>query len=176
MRIVEVTDYNPAWPEAFEREAAALRAVFGDLLVAIHHVGSTAVPGLKAKPVIDIMPVVTDIRAVDALNGQMAALGYEAMGEGGLPGRRYFRKGGDVRTHNVHVYEQSNTAAIDRHLAVRDYLRRHPDAAAQYGEVKTALAQRVNHDIEAYMDGKDGFVQALQRMALAWYHSRKRSS
>ncbi|HEY3316002.1 MAG TPA: GrpB family protein [Bacillota bacterium] len=167
MRIV-VVDYDPGWPGAFEREAAALRTVLGHLLAAIHHIGSTAVPGLKAKPVIDIMPVVTNISAVDLLAGRMRDLGYEAMGEAGIPGRRYFRKGPDLRTHNVHVFEMTNMVEIERHLAVRDYLRRHPDDAARYGALKAELAPRVNDDIYAYMDGKNDFVQALQRTALAW--------
>jgi GrpB-like predicted nucleotidyltransferase (UPF0157 family) len=173
MKVI-VTDYNPAWPEAFEREAAALRSVFGELLVAIHHIGSTAVPGLKAKPVIDIMPIVTDISAVDALVEQMSTLSYATRGEGGIPGRRYFfREIGEIRTHNVHVFAESNTDSIERHLAVRDYLRQHPDQAAAYGVLKADLAQRVNHDIDAYMDGKDEFVQRLQAAALKWYRSRR---
>jgi GrpB-like predicted nucleotidyltransferase (UPF0157 family) len=173
MKVI-VTDHNPAWPAAFEREAAALRPVFGEWLVAIQHIGSTAVPGLKAKPVIDIMPIVTDISAVDALVDQMSTLGYATRGEGGIAGRRYFfRDIGEIRTHNVHVFAESNTDAIVRHLAVRDYLRAHPDAVAAYGALKADLAQRVNHDIEAYMDGKDEFVQRLQAAALKWYRSRR---
>lgn len=170
--IVVVTDYNPEWPKAFEREADVLRSVFGDLLVAVHHIGSTAVPGLKAKPVIDIMPIVTRIASVDAFTEPMQKLGYEALGEYGIPGRRYFRKGGDLRTHNVHVFERTNALEIERHLAVRDYLRQHPDAAARYGELKAELAKPGNSDIEAYMDGKHDFVQSLQHAALRWYRSR----
>lgn len=77
------------------------------------------------------LPVVREIGQVDRLNGAMVDLGYEPMGECGLPGRRYFLKGGENRTHNVHGYAEDRVAEIERHLAVRDYLRAHPDAAAR---------------------------------------------
>ncbi|MEW6227468.1 MAG: GrpB family protein [Bacillota bacterium] len=90
---MKVDPYNPAWPRDFREEAERLRAVFGREVVYIHHIGSTAVPGLAAKPIVDILPVVRDIDAADRLNGNMETLGYEPMGEFGLPGRRYFRSG-----------------------------------------------------------------------------------
>ena len=89
MRHIIVVPHDPAWAGAFEDEAALLRPVFGDNLVAMHHIGSTAIPGIHAKPVIDMLPVVKDIAAVDSLNPQMEALGYEPMGEYGIPGRRF---------------------------------------------------------------------------------------
>lgn len=167
MRKIEIVDYNEDWVEEFKREAAELSQVFGDELVAIHHIGSTSVPALQAKPIIDIMPVVRRIERVDAFNPQMEALGYEAMGELGIPGRRYFRKGGDDRTHHVHVF-QEGSAEIERHLAFRDYLRARPDIAARYGELKAQLARQFPHDIDAYMDGKDAFVKEVEREALVW--------
>lgn len=135
----------------------------------IHHIGSTSVPGLKAKPIIDIMPVVKHIEKIDSFNDQMAGLGYECMGELGMKGRRYFRKGGDNRTHQVHVFQADNKEDIHRHLAVRDYLRAHSEAAKQYGSLKENLAKQFPKDIAAYMDGKDAFVKQLERMALQWY-------
>ena len=95
MRKIVVVDYRPEWAEAFEREAARIANVLGENMVAIHHIGSTSVPGLCAKPIIDIMPVVRDIGAVDECNEGFIALGYTPMGEFGIPGRRYFHKGGD---------------------------------------------------------------------------------
>lgn len=169
---VRVVEHDPRWVEMFEQEAERLRAVFGDLLLAIHHIGSTSVPGLAAKPIIDMLPVVRDIAAVDALNDQMAALGYEAMGELGLPGRRYFRKGGDDRTHQLHAYQLDSRQSIDRHLAFRDYLRAHPAVAQAYGELKTGLAAQFPEDIYGYMDGKDQFVKQVERQALEWYQQR----
>lgn len=164
---VRVVPYDPRWPVEYAAEAARLREVFGPLAPAIHHIGSTSVPGLCAKPVIDILIEVSDIGAVDSLAPAMVALGYEALGEFGLPGRRYFRKGGDRRTHHVHVFG-AGTSEAARHLALRDYLRARPDKAAAYGRLKTELALRHPADIEAYMDGKDAFVKELEAEALAW--------
>lgn len=175
MRKVIVTDYNPMWPAMFEAEAAKIKEIFSDELIAIHHIGSTSVPGMKAKPIIDIMPVVRDINAVDKFNDKMIELGYEPMGEFGLPGRRYFRKGGDNRTHHVHVYQLDNRTEIERHLALRDYLREHKDAAEEYGRLKEELARRFPDDIEAYMDGKDQFVKELEKKALKWYREKSRN-
>lgn len=167
--LVTVIPHDERWETLFEAEAECLRAILGETLVAIYHIGSTAVPGLAAKPIIDIMPVVTDVTLVDAFNSPFEALGYECMGEFGIPGRRYFRKGSDHRTHHVHVFAQSNRADITRHLAVRDYLRTHPSAAEAYGRLKVDLAARFPEDIEGYCDGKDAFVKELERRALAWY-------
>ncbi len=166
MKVV-VTEYNPKWPAQFEAEVTELRKVFDAELLQIHHIGSTSVPGLKAKPIIDIMPIVKDIRAVDGITDKMVELGYEAMGEYGIPGRRYFRKGGDNRTHHVHVF-QVDSGDVQRHLAFRDFLRVHPEEARRYGELKASLAELHPDDIEAYMDGKHNYVQQVEVQALQW--------
>ena len=88
------------------------------------------------------MPVVLDLGQVDAARPGFEQIGYEYLGEFGIPGRRYLRKGGDERTHQIHVFAQSDTGAIQRHLAVRDYLRAHPEKARQYGVLKQALAEK----------------------------------
>ena len=98
-----------------------------------------------------------------------AAAGYEAMGEFGLPGRRYFRKGGANRTHQLHAYQYDAVHAITRHVAYRDYMRAHAEARAAYGELKAALASRFPDDIGAYCDGKDEFVKEYERRALIWH-------
>ena len=119
------------------------------------------------------MPVVRDLAQVDACSAQFEALGYEVMGEFGIPGRRYFRKGGDERTHQIHIFQQDNRADIDRHLAVRDYLRCHPADAKAYGELKARLAAEHPYDIEAYCDGKDAFAQELEQKALAFCRGQR---
>jgi len=169
---LEVVDYNPIWSGLYKQEAEQIKKVLGDLLLEIHHIGSTSVNGLKAKPIIDIMPVVKDIEAVDLYNGSFEALGYEGLGEFGIPGRRYFRKGGEHRTHQIHIFEQSNHIDIERHLAVRDYLRTHPVAANEYGALKSELAMKYPDDIEGYCDGKDAFVKRMEQEALAWYRMK----
>ncbi len=165
---IQITNYNPTWPEKFEEEAAAIREILGDACLAVYHIGSTAVPGLAAKPIIDIMPVVTTLSRADALASRFEEAGYEYLGEFGIPGRRYLRKGGDERTHQLHIFAKESRREIARHLAVRDYLRSHPDEAAVYGQLKQELAARYPWDIDGYCDGKDAFVKALEERALCW--------
>ena len=138
MRKVEVSPYNNRWLSMFDEEANILREIFGSQIVEIHHIGSTSVKGLNAKPVIDIMPVVKNIHKVDFFNEEMKKSGYEPMGDNGLAGRRFFHKGGNNRSHHVHVYQLGNPE-IDRHLAFRDYLREHPIVATQYGDLKEII-------------------------------------
>ena len=165
---VRVVPPDPAWAEGYRRERALLMPVFGPLLVELHHIGSTAVPGLAAKPVIDIMPVVRAVTEADECRADFEALGYEYLGEFGIPERRYLRKGGDERTHQMHIFASDDVHAIARHLAVQDYLRAHPARAAAYGALKLELAARFPYDIDGYCDGKDAFVGALERDALEW--------
>lgn len=165
---VVVKPYDENWVQMFREEAQLIRDIFQENMIAIHHIGSTSVPDLKAKPVIDILPVVKSIEIVDSFNSQMKQFGYESLGEFGLKGRRFFRKGGDNRTHNVHFYQIDNDYEINRHLAVRDYLREHPEYAFQYGKLKEQLATQFPKDIYGYMDGKDEFVKRLEQRAMAW--------
>ncbi|CAH0347315.1 GrpB family protein [Bacillus sp. CECT 9360] len=169
---VIVSGYDVRWPGEFEEEAARLRGIFKEELVAIHHFGSTSVPGLKAKPVIDMMPLVKNIETVDLYNDKMIALGYEPLGEYGIEGRRFYRKGGDRRTHHVHIFQFDYEKEITRHLAVRDYLRSHPEEASKYGALKEQLANQFCDDMEAYINGKDQFVQELEKKALEWWKDK----
>ncbi|WP_431802402.1 GrpB family protein [Halobacillus andaensis] len=165
---ITVKNYDENWIELFKIEAREIKDIFKDELVEIHHIGSTAVPHLKAKPIIDIMPVVKDIAAVDNFNDEMMERGYEPLGKFGIEGRRYFRKGGENRTHQVHIFQYDNNFEIERHLAVRDYLRSHKEDAIEYGRLKEQLAQQFPKNIEGYSNGKHDFVQNLQRKALEW--------
>lgn len=108
MRKAEVFSYNENWKQMFRDEAKKLRSIFGNEIIDIHHIGSTSVPELKAKPIIDILSVVRDIHIIDNNNDEMKKVGYEPKGENGIPGRRYFQKGGDNRTHHVHIYQLGN--------------------------------------------------------------------
>jgi len=167
LRKVEVTAYNKDWPLMYEEETVKLRKIFGAEIYKIYHIGSTSVDGLIAKPVIDIMPVVRDINRVDDFNTEMVDIGYEPKGENGLPGRRFFQKGGDDRTHHIHFYEIGNTE-IERHLAFRNYLRTHPDAVKKYGSLKKELSRRFPNDIEAYICGKEHLVLEIEKQAMDW--------
>lgn len=165
---IKVTDYNENWVQLFLKEEKIIREIFKDEIVEIHHVGSTAVPGLKAKPVIDIMPIVKNIERIDPFNAQMIEIGYEPLGELGMKGRRYFRKGGENRTHQIHMFQWDNDFQIERHLAVRDYLRSHENDAIEYGKLKERLAGEFPKDIEGYSRGKDDYVKSLERRAIEW--------
>ena len=167
MRQVIVLPYQSEWESEYAREAKRLQDVFGARLHRIHHMGSTSVPGLAAKPIIDILPVVNSLDEIEQFNESMEALGYEAKGEFGMPGRRYYRKGGDERTHHIHLYAKGNPE-IERHLVFRDYLRAHPEEANAYGTLKEQLAATYPYDIEAYIAGKDAFVKELEHRAIAW--------
>lgn len=168
MRKIVVVPYHPGWPEQYRVEAAKIAAVFGPELVAIHHIGSTSVPGLSAKPIIDMMPVVRDIERVESFNPAMVQLGYEPKGENGIPGRRYFAKGGDAnRSHHVHIFALDNPE-VNRHLDFRDYLIVHPAEARHYAALKAELAQQFPYDILDYMAGKDGLIKEILQKARAW--------
>ncbi len=170
--IVKVVEYNPQWIELYEIEKREILNFLGDTLVAIHHIGSTAVKGLKSKPIIDIIIVIEKIEELDYFNVEFEKLGYECMGEFGMSGRRYFRKGGDNRTHQIHAFGVKSKFDIDRHLAVRNYLREFPDVANEYGELKEKVASQNQQDIDGYCDGKDKFVKELEAKALNWYNKK----
>ncbi|MCI8553987.1 MAG: GrpB family protein [Clostridiales bacterium] len=167
-RKIEIVDYQPEWEAQYREEAKRIKSVLGWNCTAIYHIGSTSVQALRAKPVIDILPVVKSLSAVDACQAELETLGYESMGEFGIPGRRFFRKGGDNRTHHIHIFDQKNTADISRHLAVRDYLRSHPRDAEAYATLKTELAGRFPYDNDGYCDGKADFMRELEKKALIW--------
>jgi GrpB-like predicted nucleotidyltransferase (UPF0157 family) len=169
MQRVVVVPYDPAWVEEFARESPAVALALGDLLLAVHHIGSTAIPGIHAKPIIDILAVVRTIADVDRRNAALQALGYEAMGEFGIPGRRYFRKDDAAgnRTHQIHAF-QVGSPHIERHLAFRDFLKAHGEYANQYAALKRRLADLHPTDIAAYSDGKDEFIKEMDVRAAAW--------
>ncbi|MCA9995323.1 MAG: GrpB family protein [Anaerolineales bacterium] len=166
---VEVVEPDARWPELFAEAAAWLQGVFGENFVRIHHIGSTAIPGIRAKPIIDMLLEVADIEQVDGLNEVLAAAGYVAYGEFGLAGRRYFpRTINGRRSHNLHIYQHDNPAIV-RHLAFRDYMIAHPDEAQVYSELKASLAAQFQHDFEAYMDGKNVYIKEMEQRALRWW-------
>lgn len=163
---------NPDWHNQFVVAAPQIKQALGETVVAIHHIGSTAIPNIYAKPIIDLLVEVNDILQVDSHTSAMVALGYQALGEYGIPGRRYFRKdnAAGIRTHHVHVFTAGSPDVI-RHLAFRDFMTAHPEFAQQYSSLKRSLAERYPDDIEAYMDGKDSFIQEMQQRALLSYAS-----
>lgn len=164
MSRVRLVPHDPSWASAYEEEAAVLRECLGEIVAFTHHIGSTAVPGLDAKPIIDILVEVTDVEAVDARSEAMAAAGYEAMCEYGIAGRRYFRKNDarGERTHHVHVFA-ADSDQVRRHVEFRDLLRADPDLAGQYSDLKRRLARRYPDDGRTYAEGKTAFIDRAYR-------------
>jgi GrpB-like predicted nucleotidyltransferase (UPF0157 family) len=167
---IEVVAPDSKWKGQFRREADQIVRALGDIVVAIHHIGSTAIPDIYAKPIIDILLEIDRLGQFDGrASSVLGSLGYEGLGELGISGRRYFRKNnaGGMRTHQVHAF-QTGDAHIRRHLAFRDYLVAHAEVARAYSDLKQDLAKRNPEDIEAYMEGKDPFIKEHEAKALAW--------
>ncbi|WP_432254677.1 GrpB family protein [Limimaricola sp. AA108-03] len=164
-----ITPHDPNWSAAFDAEARAVQAVLAEVAIALHHIGSTAIPGIPAKPVIDMLGVVPELGQLDRRTVELRALGYVAMGAYGIEGRRYFLKkdAAGRHTHHLHVYPEGS-AHIERHLVFRDYLRQHPEQAAAYGTLKLRLTNGGARSREAYQDGKAPFIMQTERKALDW--------
>jgi GrpB-like predicted nucleotidyltransferase (UPF0157 family) len=177
MRKVDVVFHNPQWREAFAKESQELWQTLGDNVVAIHHIGSTAIPGIYAKPIIDLLIEVKAIAKVDECDRAMEDLGYEVMGEYGISGRRYFRKNdaAGVRTHHVHTFEV-NTPEVEKHLIFRDYMTAHQEEAQRYSELKCELARKYPDDIDRYVEGKAEFIQGINEKAARWHELQQGQS
>ena len=159
-RKIEIVSYDPAWKEKFLLESKAIKKMLGRNCVAVYHIGSTAVEGMWAKPTVDILVCVKEIDKVSNLAG------YEGFGENGIPGRRYFEKGGEEHQFHVHVYDRNDQVNIQRHLAVVEYLKNHEKKREEYSELKTYLAQAYPEDPDGYWEGKRYYVAQLEQEAL----------
>jgi GrpB-like predicted nucleotidyltransferase (UPF0157 family) len=169
LNLVELLPHDPAWAQRAQVEAGVLRSVLGDVLLTVHHIGSTAISGIRAKPVIDLMPVVHDLAALEALRGELEALGYEWCGEFGLPGRRYCRKDDPLsgkRLVQLHVYADGDHEIL-RHLAFRDFLRRQPSLAADYEAEKLRCQQLHSQDVRAYTACKADWIRGVEARAIS---------
>jgi len=166
------SEYSPDWPLEFEREASRLKGYLKENLTAIYHIGSTSVPGLAAKPVIDIQPVVSSIEQVDELTPFLEREGYKAWGEYGLPGRRFFTKDRNgYRTHNIHCYPVGHPD-IERHRAFCLYLCAHDVERKEYEAVKRAAFAHNPGNIDGYMDEKNGWIKHLEPIAIDWFRKQ----
>ena len=163
--IVELVPYTAEWRRLFEEEKARLQAAIGQYVLDVQHVGSTAIPGLIAKPIIDIGIAVRDFEEARVCIGPIGQLGYEYRGEQRIPRRHYFVKG-DPRTHHIHMNEIGSRDWEDQVL-FRDYLIRHPELAEEYAGLKKELARQYPTDREAYLDGKAAFIERVLKMVRA---------
>ncbi len=164
MKKIIVVDYDHTWPAVFETLRARLVPVLGEVATAIEHVGSTAVPGLVAKPIIDIDAIVRASSDVPNAIAQLAGLGYEHRGQLGIEGREAFRAPESLPRHHLYLCVEGNLA-LTNHLAVRDCLRARPDLAAEYGALKKGLAAALPYDGDSYAAGKTRFLLGVLRQA-----------
>lgn len=160
---IHLQPYDPRWPARFAAEREFLAACFSTLPLAIEHIGSTAIPGLAAKPIIDIMVLVADLADGRAAIGALEAGGYSYWRDNPDRARLFLVKGlppsAPQRTHHLHIV--ADTARLERHLVFRDALRRDPARRDAYQALKTDLALRYRNDREAYTDAKDAFVAEI---------------
>jgi GrpB-like predicted nucleotidyltransferase (UPF0157 family) len=161
--VVELVDHDPSWADLYEQEAARLRRVFDGGLMGIEHIGSTSVPGLSAKPIVDVLVGLKPLELTDEQLAAMGELGYLFLGEHGLPGRLFFRK--NPRTHHVHVVEHGGEH-WDRQLTFRDALRADEEERKLYDAFKRRLAAE-GHPREVYTELKTPFIREVEERARA---------
>ena len=162
MHTIVVVDYDPAWPTVFEQLRAHVWPVVQEVAVTIEHVGSTSVPGLAAKPIIDIDVIVASEHEVPLAIERIASLGYVPLGNSGVEGREAFDEPDEWPDHNLYVCPKDNLG-LRNHLAVRDYLRTHPETVQVYGDLKKQLARTFPQDMTSYIDGKTDLIQEILR-------------
>lgn len=159
---ITVVEYDPAWSETFENLRKHVASALGSLALRIEHVGSTSVPGLAAKPIIDIDTVIPAASDLPAAIERLEAIGYSHRGEmtGGPPGCEAFDRPLDAPVHHLYVCPQG-TDQFDKHLAFRDYLRTRTEARAEYAALKRSLAERFSHDRIGYTESKTEFILGM---------------
>jgi GrpB-like predicted nucleotidyltransferase (UPF0157 family) len=156
---IEVVDYDPAWPTEYQRLRARVVDALGALLRRVEHVGSTAVPGLAAKPVVDFYAIVESAMLPEAIS-RLDAIGYVHEGDLGIPGRAGFAWPSGERRHHLYLCAPDHEG-LEEVLRFRDHLRRNPLDADAYGELKKALANDHRNDREAYHRGKSAFIEGI---------------
>jgi GrpB-like predicted nucleotidyltransferase (UPF0157 family) len=165
---IRIVEPDPAWPALAAEELRRIGSALGDVAVRLEHVGSTAVPGLAAKPILDLQLSVVSIERRDAYVAPLERLGYLFVPDPASPDFHLFARPPErPRTHHLHVCE-AGSQHEHRHLAVRDFLRTQPDEAARYAALKRELAATHPQDRLAYIAGKDDYVGALEARAVAW--------
>lgn len=161
---VTIVEYRPEWQQMFEDEKRVLQTVLGDVSSQIEHIGSTAIDGLAAKPIIDIMVGLEDFSVADDLVPRVEALAYEYIKkyEAVMPFRRFFiKEQNGIRTHHIHMVE-IGSEFWERHILFRDYLRQNPHVATNYASLKKELAEREWKDVNEYADAKTEFIRDIE--------------
>jgi len=178
MQKIILVNYNTKWPDFFKEEKKALMSSIGSFVEHIEHIGSTSIPGISAKPVIDIMIGVNSLAKADAQCVELIRrMGYRHVRqyEREFPFRRYFTKNSlqtGRRTHQIHLLESTHPW-FTRHLLFRDYLRAHPDDRVAYEQLKQQLSRRFT-DTNNYAIAKTEFVKAIEAKALIWHNQKSK--
>jgi GrpB-like predicted nucleotidyltransferase (UPF0157 family) len=170
-RTIEIVPYDPAWPRLFEELGRALRGALGGVALRIDHIGSTAVPGLAAKPIVDVQVSVASFEPLDAFRRPLERLGYVHRPGNTERTKRYFREPPGSRRTHLHV-RRAGSFSEQWPLLFRDYLRAHPEAGDEYAAVKRRLAARFPHDGAAYTDAKGAIMWEIIRRADGWAQAR----
>ena len=169
---IAIVDYDPRWPSLYEHEQRRLLEILGPIVIRIEHIGSTSIPELAAKPIIDISVAVRDRADITPYVPALRDLGYEEIPIMPVLQRRMFSKGPyNEGTHHVHVTDYGSDIWA-KPIMFRDYLRAHPDVARAYADVKRAAAAQHKHDLDGYHDEKAPFVDRVMEQARAWRASR----
>jgi GrpB-like predicted nucleotidyltransferase (UPF0157 family)/ribosomal protein S18 acetylase RimI-like enzyme len=163
LKKIALEPYQDAWAKTFQDERAKLLDAFQGLDIEFFHIGSTSIATCSAKPIIDILGVTSDVTQIDKYNTAMSGLGFDILGEYGMKQRRYFRRDKKMPLH-LHIFEDTDPE-VERHLRFCEYLKAHPESAAEYSQVKLSLAEKFPEDINAYCSGKEEFVKKIDRQA-----------
>jgi GrpB-like predicted nucleotidyltransferase (UPF0157 family) len=159
-RPIEIVDHDPRWTNTFAALRDQIANALGDLAQRIEHVGSTAVAGLPAKPIIDLDVVIATRADLPVVLSRLRPLGYHHEGDLGVPGREAFTTPPGAPSHHLYVCA-ADSPQLANHLTFRDYLRAHPEAARTYADLKRSLAQRMRADRSAYAEGKTAFIEQV---------------
>jgi GrpB-like predicted nucleotidyltransferase (UPF0157 family) len=167
MRTITIAQADPRWSEEFSKIKAMISGYIGDLIIKIEHVGSTSVPGLGAKPIIDIDVVIEDMTLLSAIIERLDHAGFDHEGNLGVEGREAFKRRFDDGLMDYHLYVcPKDGKGYREQIAFRDYLRSHPDASREYERIKQELARLYPHDINRYLNGKNNFIEEILRKTL----------
>lgn len=167
-REVELVPHNPEWSQLAEEEAKRILERLSIPVIGVYHIGSTSIPGIKAKPILDFVIEVEDLDDIIRSTEMLGELGYISKGEYGIPGRQFFTKDTDgERSHHLHVFQQGHTD-IERHLVFRDFLRANPEAAHEYEIIKEKLAKRFPKESGSYTEAKSDFILSMDEVARYW--------
>ena len=169
---IKILPYNNIWPQQYQKESSTIEKLLGDILISIYHICSTAVTGLYARGVIDILILVTDINLLDEKEDLLEQSGYNGLGDFGVSGRRVYRKGEPDTLYQIFAFDIFNNDKVIECLAVRDYLREHKEICSFYSSLKYDLVKDFGDNLEAYNAGKDAFLKDLKPNALEWYRGK----